>query len=68
MSEGRIQEEMVKLLERLDDPDVVKAVSMDISASFRPAVQLCLPKAPIVVDHFHVLQYMMKALFNVSSV
>lgn len=67
VSEGRTQEEVVKLLERLDDPDAVKAVSMDMSASFRPAVQLCLPKAQIVVDHFHVIQHVMKAFKKIVS-
>jgi transposase len=59
--EGRKKEEVVKLLERLSDPDIVKAVSMDMSASFRPAVAAALPKAQIVVDHFHVIQHVMKA-------
>jgi transposase len=53
VSAGRKLEDVTALLERLCDPDAVKAVSMDMSASFRPAVQLCLPKAQIVVDHFH---------------
>lgn len=55
VSEGRKQEEVAKLLERLDAPDAVEAVSMDMSKSFRSAVELCLPKAQIVVDHFHVI-------------
>ena len=42
VSAGRKQEEVVALLERLSDPDAVQAVSMDMSASYRPAVQLCL--------------------------
>ncbi len=42
----------MKLLERLSDPDAVKAVSMDMSASFRPAVAEALPKAQIVVGSF----------------
>ncbi len=54
-----------QLLERLSDPDAVKAVSMDMSASYRPAVQLCLPKAQIVVDHFHVIQHVMKGFKKV---
>ena len=58
---GRKKEDVVKLLERLSDPDAVKAVSMDMSASFRPAVQSALPNAQIVVDHFHVIQHVMKA-------
>lgn len=65
VSAGRKQEEVVALLERLSDPDAVKAVSMDRSASYRPAVQLCLPKAQIVVDHFHVIQHVMKGFKKV---
>jgi len=61
ISEGRKLEDVQKVLERLCEPDKVEAVSMDMSASFRPAVQLCLPKAQIVVDHFHVIQHVMKA-------
>jgi transposase len=67
ISEGRTLEEVQKLLERLSDPDKVEAVSMDMSASFRPAVQLCLPKAHIVVDHFHVIQHVMKAFKKIVS-
>jgi transposase len=65
--EGRKKEEVVKLLERLSNPDAVRAVSMDMSASFRPAVQATLPKAQIVVDHFHVIQHIMKAFRKVLS-
>jgi transposase len=64
---GRKLEEVAALLERLSDPDAVEAVSMDMSASFRPAVQLCLPKAQIVVDHFPVIQQVMKGFKKVLS-
>lgn len=67
VSDGRTKEEVVKLLERLSDPEAVKAVSMDMSASFRPAVKLALPHAQIVVDHFHVIQHFMKAFRKVLS-
>ena len=67
ISEGRKLEDVQKLLERLSDPDAVEAVSMDMSASFRPAVQLCLPKAHIVVDHFHVIQHVMRAFKKIVS-
>jgi transposase len=67
ISEGRKLEDVQKLLERLSDPDKVEAVSMDMSASFRPAVQLCLPKAKIVVDHFHVIQHVMKQYKKIIS-
>ncbi len=55
VSAGRKQEEVVSLLERLDDCEAVQAVSMDRSEPFRAAVQLCLPRARIVADHFHVI-------------
>ena len=67
ISEGRKLEEVQKVLERLDHPDAVQAVSMDMSASYRPAVQLCLPKAQIVVDHFHVIAHVMKAFTKIVS-
>ena len=59
---GRSQEQVARLLERLDDPDRVEAVSMDMSGSFRAAVELCLPHAAAVADHFHVVQHVGKAL------
>jgi len=65
VSAGRKLDEVTTLLERLREPDAVKAVSMDTSASYRPAVQLCLPKAHIVVDHFHVMQHVMKGFKKV---
>lgn len=64
---GRKLEEVAALLERLSDPDAVQAVSMDMSASYRPAVHLCLPQAQIVVDHFHVIQHVMKGFKKVLS-
>lgn len=65
VSAGRTQVEVVRLLERLDDPERVEAVSMDMSVSFREAVRLCLPRARIVADHFHVVQHVGKALARV---
>jgi transposase len=64
---GRTQAEVCPLLERLDEPDRVEAVSMDMSGSFREAVHLCLPRAHIVADHFHVVQHVGKALAQVLS-
>ena len=65
VSGGRTQAEVVQLLERLDDPERVAAVSMDMSLTFREAVRLCLPRAQIVADHFHVVQHIGKALARV---
>lgn len=67
VSSGRQQEEVARLLERLDHPDAVEAVRMDRSKSFRAAVERCLPKAQMVVDHVPVIQQVMKAFRKVVS-
>lgn len=67
ISEGRTVEELRPLFERLENPDAVEAVSMDMSASFRPAVEKFLPQARIVVDHFHVIQHVMKEFKKIVS-
>lgn len=65
VSAGRKREEVTWVLERLTDCDAGEAVSMDMSRSFREAVQLCLPRACIVADHFHVIQHLEKAVKKV---
>src|SRR6266851_1883416 len=67
VSPGRTKEEVNRLLERLTDCDAVQAVSMDMSTTFREAVQLCLPRACIVADHFHVIQHVGKAVKTVIA-
>ena len=67
VSAGRKQADVVRLLERLTDCDAVEAVSMDMSEPFRGAVQLCLPRARIVADHFHVVEHVGKAVTKVIS-
>jgi transposase len=65
VSAGRKKDDVTRVLERLTECDAVEAVSMDMSRPFREAVQLCLPRARIVADHFHVIQHVGKALNKV---
>jgi transposase len=67
VSEGRTREDVTMVLERLSDPDAGKVVSMDMSASFRPAAHRRLPKAQIVVDHVPVIQHVRKGFNKVLS-
>src|SRR5438874_10398170 len=62
VSAGRKKDDVASVLERLSNCDAVEAVSMDMSTTFREAVQLCLPRARIVADHFHVIQHVNKAV------
>ncbi|MCX5971450.1 MAG: ISL3 family transposase, partial [Coprothermobacterota bacterium] len=52
-------------LEKLEDPDQVRVVTMDMHDPFRQAVQLCLPYARVVVDKFHFLRMAHHALGQV---
>ncbi len=67
VSRGRQFFEVVRLLGRLEHPEVVEAVSLDMRASFAPAIRCALPHAQLVIDHFHVIQHVMKAFRKVVS-
>jgi transposase len=43
-------------------PDMVEVVVMDMHEPFRQAVQMCLSKAKIVIDKFHVITHVNQAL------
>lgn len=67
VSLGRQFFEVVRMLGRFDHKERVEAVSLDMSASFAPAVRFALPQAHLVIDHFHVIQHVMKAFRKVVS-
>jgi len=54
--EGRTKEGVQGYLDSLAEPEAVGAVSMDMSNTFRSAVQESLPRAEIVADKFHVIK------------
>lgn len=54
--EGRTKEGVRGYLDSLVEPEAVEAVAMDMSNTFRSAVQESLPKAEIVADKFHVIK------------
>ena len=54
--EGRTKEGVRGYLDSLAEPEAVGAVSMDMSNTFRSAVQESLPRAEIVADKFHVIK------------
>lgn len=44
-----------------------RGVSLDMSGSFAPAIRSALPQAMLVIDHFHVIQHLMKAFRKVVT-
>jgi transposase len=65
--EGQGKQKVEAYLDKLKQPDAVKAVSMDMHDPFRQAVQMCLPQAKVVVDKFHLIRHVNDALDKVRS-
>jgi len=65
--EGQGRRKVEEYLDKLSEPDRVKAVAMDMHEPFRQAVQMCLPCAKVVVDKFHLIRHINGALDKVRS-
>jgi transposase len=65
--EGCGKTNLEKYFTALPDPDVVEVVAMDMHEPFRQAAQMCLPRAKIVVDKFHVIVHVNQALDKVRT-
>ena len=59
--------ELADFLTAMPDPEEVKVVVMDMHEPFRQAVELCLPRAAVVVDKFHVIAHIHRAMDQVRS-
>lgn len=64
---GHRQQEVAAFLTQLAHPERVTVVVMDMHEPFRQAVALCLPQAKVVVDKFHVLWHIHRALDQARS-
>ena len=65
--EGQGRQKVEEYLDKLPQPERVKGVAMDMHEPFRQAVQICLPQAKIVVDKFHLIRHINKAMDKVRS-
>lgn len=65
--EGQGRQRVEEYLDSLSDPEIVKGVAMDMHEAFRQAVRMCLPRARIVVDKFHLVRHINGALDRVRS-
>jgi transposase len=64
---GHRQGEVVVFFDALPEPERVESVVMDMHEPFRQAVELCLPQAKVVIDKFHVLMHVHRALDQVRT-
>jgi len=65
--EGQGRQKVEEYLDSLPGPERVKGVAMDMHEPFRQAVQMCLPQAKVVVDKFHLIRHINKAMDKVRS-
>jgi len=64
---GHRQQEVADFFTALPHAEEAKVVVMDMHEPFRQAVALCLPQARVVVDKFHVLLHVHRALDQVRT-
>jgi len=65
--EGQGQQRVEEYLDKLVEPERVKGVAMDMHEPFRQAVQMCLPRAKVVADKFHLIRHINGALDKVRN-
>jgi len=64
---GHRQQEVADFFSTLRNADEARVVVMDMHEPFRQAVALCLQRAKVVVDKFHVLSHVHRALDQVRT-
>jgi len=65
--EGQGRQRVEEYLDKLPQPERVRGVAMDMHEPFRQAVKMCLPQAKVVVDKFHLIRHINKAIDKVRS-
>jgi transposase len=65
VGEGRTSAVVPAALEKLPTPETIQVVSMDMSGTFRAAVQAVLPNAAIVADKYHLVARITQAVHDV---
>ena len=65
--EGHGRQKVEEYLDKLLQPEKVKGVAMDMHEPFRQAVQMCLPRAKVVVDKFHFIRHINDAVDKTRS-
>jgi len=65
--EGQGRQRVEEYLDKLPQPERVRGVAMDMHEPFRQAVKMCLPQAKVVVDKFHFIRHINKAMDKVRG-
>lgn len=55
MTEDNRQKTVIDTITSMQNYEKIEIVTMDMANSYKPAIEMCLPNAKIIVDKFHVL-------------
>lgn len=67
LSEERTKKAVIEVLQRMEQPENLQYVTMDMWRAYRDAVHYVFPNTPIIIDHFHVVKELIKCLDKVRS-
>lgn len=66
-TERRTYDSVVETLSSMEDPENLELVTIDMWHPYRVAVRAVFGDVPVVIDHFHVIKNLMRALDSVRS-
>jgi len=64
---SRTQKSVEATLRTIEQPENLKLVTMDMWLPYKKAVNTVFPDTPIVIDHFHVIKNLLKAMDTVRA-
>ena len=67
ISEERNKQAVIEVLKRMEEPENLRYVTMDMWRPYRDAVAQVFPNAPVIIDRFHVIKELQKCLDKIRS-
>lgn len=67
MSESRTKAAVIDVLRRMEHPENLRYVTMDMWKPYRDAVLQVFPHTPVIIDRFHVVKELLKCLDKIRS-
>ena len=64
---GNERDDIIGVIKSMEGYEGIKAVTMDMNKTYKVAVEMCLPDAYTVIDHYHVIQKTCMALDTIRA-
>lgn len=66
-TKARTKQSIINTLRRIEEPQNLRLVTMDMWKPYRDAVKEVFPRVPIIIDHFHVIKNLMRSMDAVRA-